>query len=113
MMKKITMAVIVASSLAAGSASAQTDFTSSGVITTVIPNAANGNVLFAIDGTTANPASCPNAGLLIDPSSAGSSIMQATVLTAFASGSTVAVGISTVGCSDTGFPRVDGIIVTP
>lgn len=116
MKMKIRTKIIIATAMLFGFniASAQTVFTSPAVpVASVIPSSA-GSVIVGTTGITANdnPAACPNAGFLIDPSVAGARNLYATILTAMASEATVSFGISTAGCMG-GFPIIDGLIVTP
>lgn len=113
-MKLINKTAIFASAMIISNVALATVFTTPAVkVTSVIPSSA-GSVIVGATGITANanPASCPNAGFLVNPSSAGAKNMYATLLTAMASGGSVSFGISESGCTG-GFPTIDGLIVTP
>ena len=113
-MKLIKKSAIFTSAMIISNVAFATVFTTPAVnVASVIPSSA-GSVIVGANGITANanPASCPNAGFLIDPANAGAKNLYATILTAMASGGTVSFGIAETGCTG-GFPIIDGVIVSP
>jgi len=112
-MKFLTKTALISAILLASPAVlAQSVFTDSVTVDSVIPSSA-GNVIVGVSVTTnANPANCPNNGFLLSAADAGFKNMYATVLTALASGGTVSFGIDSVNCA-AGFPVIQGLIATP
>ena len=74
----------------------------------------NGKVTVTLDADVVNPASCPQDVYVIDPGTASSNQMLATLMTAQAADFTVRLSINNTQCANGGLsPRISAITMRP
>jgi len=116
-MKFVKKAIVITfAALTSQAAIAQSAFTDSVTVTSVIPSSGGNVVIGASPTVNPNPAGCTFNGFVLSADDAGFTNMYAGILTAFASGGTVSFGLSTTSCTGVGtngFPLVQGAIVSP